>query len=69
MVAMHRQRLCMHLSGIADTAAAIFGCVGIDALAIASGPGHPNAVILARHRGEVADDDGKLVRIAAAAEI
>ena len=59
----------MHLSGIADPAAAVFRCIGVDALAVSAGPGYPNTVILPRYWREVADDDGQLVGIAPATQI
>ena len=55
----------MNLSGIADAAAAIFHRVRIDALAIAPRARYSNAIILARYRCEVADDDCELMRISA----
>ena len=63
---VHRVRLGMDFSGIADPAAGILQCIGIDAFAIAPGLRDSDAIILARYWREVAGDDRKLVRIAAA---
>src|SRR5437763_10584483 len=41
-MAMHRMRFCMNLAGIADTTAAVFHRVSVDALAIPPGLGHPD---------------------------
>ena len=66
---MHRLRVGMNLSRIADAAAAILHRVGVDALAIAPRLRHPNAVIFARHRREVADNGAELAGVAAAADV
>src|ERR1700719_4501349 len=66
---MHRMRVGMHLSRIADAATAIFHRVGVDALAIAPWQWHPYPIVLARNWGEVADGDRDFVRIPAAPQI
>src|SRR5690242_9754956 len=40
-VAVHRMGLGVHLAGITDATAAVFQCVGVDALAIAPRAGDP----------------------------
>src|SRR5207247_10851149 len=50
-------------------AAAIFRCVCVDTLAITARPRHPDAVAFARHWRKVADNDAKLVEVAAAADV
>src|SRR6516162_6163291 len=67
--AMRRMSIGVDFAGIADSAAAVLQGVGINALAIASGPRNPNTVVFPRHRGEVADDHGQLVRVTSAADI
>src|SRR6266850_3606375 len=62
-------RLGMNFSSIADPAAAIFRRVGVEALAIAPRSRHPDAVIFAWHRREIADDDAEVIGIAAAAKV
>src|SRR5436190_16280492 len=66
---MHRLRVGMNLSRIADATAAILHRVGVYALAIAPRLWHPDPIILARDWGEVADDDSEFVRIPATAQI
>ena len=66
---MHRIRVGMNLSRVADAATAILHRVGIYALAIATRLWHPYAIVLARHWGEVADDDRDFVRIPATPQI
>src|ERR1700739_3901899 len=68
-LAMHRLRIGVNLSRVANAAAAILHRVGVDALAIAPRPWHPYPIILARNWGEVADDDCDFVRIPAAPQI
>src|SRR5271167_3204604 len=66
---MHRIRVGMNLSRVADAAAAILHRVGVDALAIAPRPWHPYPIVLAWNWGEVADDDRNFVWISAAPQI
>src|SRR6516164_3673826 len=66
---MHRLGVGMNLSRVADAAAAILHCVGVDALAITPRLWHPYPIVLARNWGEVADDDRDFVRIPAAPQI
>src|SRR5437879_4230354 len=66
---MHRLRVGMNLSGVADAAAAILDRVGVYALAKAPRLRHPYQVVLARNWSEVADDDCDFVRIPAAPQI
>src|SRR5262252_10153878 len=68
-VTVHRINFAMHLSGIADPAAPVFHRVRIDPLSVPPGPRYADPIILARHRREVADDHGKLVRISAATRV
>jgi hypothetical protein len=56
-------------AAVADAAAAVFGGVGVEALAPAAGEGAADPVILARHGREVADDERDVARLAAAAQI
>ena len=54
---------------VAQVAASIGRTVAVNRLPPSSWPWQPNPVAHARHRGEIAHDDGKLVRVAAAAQI
>src|SRR5438067_1816045 len=68
-MAMHWIWVGMNFARVADAAAAILHCVGVYALAITAGLRHTYRLVLARNRGEVANDNGDFVRIPAPPQI
>src|SRR5579883_2342389 len=68
-MSMRRVRFGLHGPGIAETAAAIFERVAVEALAIEPRQRHADAIAMARYGREVADDHRELMGIARAAEI
>src|SRR5579875_3167689 len=65
-MAMGRHLLGPGAAAIPEIAAAIDGGVAVEPLAPEAGIGHANAVVEARHRREIAGDEGEAVRLAAA---
>src|SRR6266540_4931941 len=59
-----RDGLARDAPAVADIAAAIDGAVAVEDLAVEAGLGHPDAVPVPWHRGEVADAQGETPAIA-----
>src|SRR5436190_1535694 len=60
-MAVHWVRLGIDPTGVPDTAATIDRRIGVDALAVMARARHADAVVVARHRCEIAHDNGPLV--------
>src|ERR1700722_14154126 len=67
-LAVRRQRRSLDGAEIALTAAAVDGRVAVEALAPAAGARHPDAVVMAQHRSEVADHEHRRTRLVLAQE-
>src|SRR6478752_7404146 len=68
-MAVHWVRLGIDPTGVPDAAASIDRRIGVDALAVMARARHADAVVVARHRGEIASDDRQLVLLPPAPQI
>src|SRR5258708_888399 len=68
-MAVPRMRFGVYRAGVAEATAAILAGVAVEALAIDAAARNADAKAMARHRGEIADDDGEVARVAAETQI